>query len=188
MIVKYSGRKVHTGVLLFISALESNTSNSLRLAIRAEGTDDLARTPDLLLVDLLQLLGKVLTVSRATVELERLAGLSTVLNTLVELLENRDIGLLEDGCPIQGTTTSGGGACIVHVVHTGGSKMTSEVMCFKNWMRYIPVLTNKGVERLSSLLDGLVEGFRRGVAICPENLVLGQEKSLDGTHELLSSK
>ena len=64
-----------------------------------------------------------------------------------------------------------------------------------------PFLTYQGVERLSSLLDGLVECLRRRVAVGTENLVLGTEQALylsletestriptseltDGTHEL----
>ena len=64
-----------------------------------------------------------------------------------------------------------------------------------------PFLTYQGVERLSSLLDGLIKCLRRRVAVGTENLVLGTEQALclsleteshriqtskltDGTHEL----
>jgi hypothetical protein len=91
----------------------------LVLRIRTKRADDLPSAPDLLIVDLLQLFGKVLAVSRATVELERLAGLGTVLNALIQLLEHGYVGLLEDRCPVERTAASGGRAGVVHVVHTG---------------------------------------------------------------------
>lgn len=50
----------------------------------------------------------------------------------------------------------------------------------------IPVLSDQGVERLGSLLDGFVESFRRGVSVGTEDLVLSQEKTLDGAHELIN--
>lgn len=115
-------------------------------------------TPDLLVVDLSQLLREVLAVCRAAVPLEGLAGLGTVTDALVELLEDGDVGLLEDGCPVESTTAGGGGAGVEHVVHA--------------------LSTDQGVEGLGGLLDGLVEGFRRGVAVLAEDLVLSQEETL----------
>ena len=74
-------------------------------------------TPDLLLVDLLELLREVLAVSRAAVELERFPSLGTVLDALVELLEHGHVGLLKDGRPVERTTARGRRARVVHVVH-----------------------------------------------------------------------
>lgn len=71
--------------------------------------------------------------------------------------ERRTYGL-ELGCPIESSTTSGGRASVVHVIHT--------------------VLTDEGEKRLGSLLDSLVESLRRGVSVFTENLVLSKEHSL----------
>jgi hypothetical protein len=72
--------------------------------------------------------------------------------------------LLELGGPIESTSSSGGGTGVVHVVHT--------------------VFTDQGEEGLGSLLNGLVESLGGRVAVLSENLVLGEEHSLDTTHEL----
>ena len=45
------------------------------------------------------------------------------------------------------------------------------------------VLGDQGVKRLSGLLDGFVESFRGAVALGAEDLVLGLEDTLDGTHK-----
>ena len=63
--------------------------------------------PDLLVVDLLELLREVLAVGAARVELERLARLRAVLHALVELLEYRQIGLLKDGRPVKSAAACG---------------------------------------------------------------------------------
>ena len=68
---------------------------------------------------------------------------------------------LEFRSPVESTTTSGGRASVVHVVHT--------------------VLTDEGEKRLSGLLDSLVESLRRRVTVLTENLVLSKEHSLYGT-------
>jgi hypothetical protein len=78
--------------------------------------------------------------------------------------DNDNNSLLELGGPVESTSSGSGGACVVHVVHT--------------------VLADQGEQRLGSLLDGLVEGLGRGVAVLSENLVLSEEHSLDTTHEL----
>ena len=75
-------------------------------------------TPHLLRIDLLELLSEVLAVRRTAVVFERLASLCAVLDALVQLLEDGNVGLLDDGRPIKSTTTSSGGARVVHVVHT----------------------------------------------------------------------
>jgi hypothetical protein len=75
--------------------------------------------------------------------------------------------LLELGGPVESTSSSGGGTGVVHVVHT--------------------VFTDQGEERLGSLLNGLVESLGGRVAVLSENLVLGEEHSLDTTHELIVS-
>ena len=64
-------------------------------------------TPDLLLVDLLELLREVLTVCGAAVELETATGLRAVLHALVQALKDRQVGLLEHLCPVERTTTRG---------------------------------------------------------------------------------
>ena len=74
-------------------------------------------TPYLLVIDFRQLFGKVLTVGSASVELKGFASFGAVLHTLVQFLEDGDVGFFEDGSPIKGTTTCGSGACVVHVVH-----------------------------------------------------------------------
>jgi hypothetical protein len=74
-------------------------------------------TPHFLTINLRQLFGKVLTISSTSVELEGFASFGAVLHTFVQFLEDGDICFFEDGCPVEGTTTSGGGACAVHVVH-----------------------------------------------------------------------
>lgn len=122
---------------------------------------------------------EVLSVSLSRVELERSSSLGTVSDGFVQGLEDGQVGpesqraalllsravclLFELGGPVEGTSSGGGGAGVVHVVHT--------------------VFTDQGEERLSGLLDSLVESLGRGVAVLSEDLVLGQEHSLDTTHE-----
>lgn len=89
----------------------------LVLGVGAERAHNLACAPDLLVVDLLELPGEVLAVRSAAVPLEGLAGLGAVLHALVELLEDRDVGLLEYRGPVERATASSGGASVVHVVH-----------------------------------------------------------------------
>lgn len=43
--------------------------------------------------------------------------------------------------------------------------------------------TDERVERLRGLLDGLVEGLGRGVATLTEDLVLGEEHTVDASHQ-----
>ena len=90
----------------------------LLLVVRTQTTHNLARPPDLLLVDLLELLRQVLAVRRTAVELQAAARLGTVAYALVQLLKDGQVGLLEHLGPVKSTTTSGGRACVVHVVHT----------------------------------------------------------------------
>lgn len=61
------------------------------------------------------------------------------------------------------TSSSGGGACGVHVVHT--------------------VLADQGEQRLGGFLDSLVEGFRGRVTVLSQNLVLRSEHALDTAHK-----
>jgi len=58
--------------------------------------------PDLLVVNLFKLAGKVLTVRVMTIKLERLASLSSVTYALVELLKDWSVRHLEDRCPNRG--------------------------------------------------------------------------------------
>ena len=89
----------------------------LVLGVRSEGADGLPSPPDLLVVDFSQLPCEISTVGAPAIELEGLAGLRSILDALVELLKYGSIGLLENGGPVEGTTTGSGGACSVHVVH-----------------------------------------------------------------------
>ena len=75
--------------------------------------------------------------------------------------------LVELGGPVEGTTTSSGGAGVVHVVHT--------------------VLADQGEQGLGGFLDSLVEGFRGRVAVLAEDLVLSKEHALDTAHKLYIS-
>lgn len=50
----------------------------------------------------------------------------------------------------------------------------------------LPLLTNQGVERLCSFLDGLVEGLRGRVAILAEDLILSQEETLYTNSQIMS--
>jgi hypothetical protein len=144
-----------------------------------ETSDGLSGSPDLLLVNLVELLLEIISVCLSGVELERSSGLGTVSNRLVKSLEYgkvspvdqrssliycRGDSLLELGGPVESTSSSGGGTGVVHVVHT--------------------VLADQREEGLGSLLDGLVESLGGRVAVLSENLVLGEKHSLDTTHKL----
>jgi hypothetical protein len=135
----------------------------LFLVLGAEAADGLACTPDLEVVNLLKLLLVLLTVVGLRVVLEGALGLASVGNGIVEVVEDGLEGVLEALAPVNGTTTSSGGACVVHVVHT--------------------VASDQGVEGLGSLLNGLVESLRWGVAALTENLVLSEEHTVDTAHE-----
>ena len=82
----------------------------------------LTSPPDFLVINLLELLGKVLAVRGTAVEFQRFTSFSAVLDTLVELLEDGEVRLFEDGSPIERSATGSGRASIVHVVHTVGGK------------------------------------------------------------------
>lgn len=129
----------------------------------AERADSLAGAPDLEVADLLHLLLEGLAVVGAASVVEGALGLGTVTGGLVELLEEGlEVGLEALG-PVNGTAAGGGGAGLVHVVHAVG--------------------TDQRVEGLGGLLDGLVEGLAGSVAVLTENLVLGEEHTVDTTHE-----
>jgi hypothetical protein len=76
---------------------------------------------------------------------------------------------MSDGCEDErkdetySTSSSGGGACGVHVVHT--------------------VLADQGEQGLGGFLDSLVESFRGGVTVLSQNLVLRSEHALDTAHK-----
>ena len=133
------------------------------LVLRSQAADSLASSPDLKLTDLLHLLLECLTVVWATSVLHGALSLLASLDRVVKVIEDWLESLLEALAPVNGTTTSGGGAGGVHVVHTVG--------------------TNEWVERLSSLLDSLVESLGRRVAVLTENLVLSEEHAVDTTHQ-----
>ena len=125
--------------------------------------DSLSGPPDLQTTDLLHLSLELLTVVLLAVVVEGALGLGTVLDGGVQVVEDGLQGVLELGGPVNGTTAGGGGAGLEHPVHAVG--------------------TNEGVQRLGSLLDGLVEGLRGAVALLTENLVLGEEHTVDTTHQ-----
>lgn len=143
--------------------VNTKPARSNLLVLGAEGADGLAGAPDLHVADLLCLLLEGLAVVGAAGVVEGALGLGTVAGGLVELLEERlEVGLEALG-PVEGTAAGGGGASLVHVVHAVG--------------------TDQGVEGLGSLLDGLVEGLAGGVAVLAEDLVLGEEHTVDTAHE-----
>ena len=72
---------------------------------------------DLLVVNLLELVRKVLTVRAAPVEPECLACLGVITYALLELLEDRPVRRPGDGCPVKGAVASGRRARVVHVIH-----------------------------------------------------------------------
>jgi hypothetical protein len=129
----------------------------------AETTDGLSGAPDLEVVNLLELLVVLLTVVGLRVVLQGALGLAAVLDGGVKIIEDGLEGILEALAPVDGTTTGSGGACSVHVVHAVG--------------------TDQGVKRLGGLLDGLIESLRWAVAALTENLVLGEEHTVDTTHQ-----
>lgn len=123
----------------------------------------LASSPDLERADLLHLLLVALSVVGLRVIFKRALGLGAVLDSVVEVVEDGLEGVLEASLPVESTTASGGRASGVHPVHA--------------------VATNEGVERLGSLLNGLVESLRGRVAALTENLVLSEEHTVDTTHQ-----
>ena len=135
----------------------------LLLALRAERADSLTRTPDLQVVDLLELLVVLLAVVGLRVELERPLRLASILDRVIQVVEDGLQGVLEALAPVDGTAAGGGRAGSVHVVHA--------------------VAADERVQRLGSLLDRLVEGLRRGVTALTENLVLSEEHAVDTAHE-----
>lgn len=133
---------------------------------RSQLPDLLADSPYLHVSDGLELLLQLLSVVRLRVELQGSLGLAAVLGGLVQVLEHGLQGVLEDRVPVQSTTSGGGGARVVHVVHA--------------------VLADQRVQRLRGLLDGLVEGLAWGVAVLPQHLVLGQKHTVDTAHQTAS--
>jgi hypothetical protein len=125
--------------------------------------DSTASPPDLEVADLLHLSLILLSVILLAVVLERPLGLRAVLDRVVQLVEDGLEGILEPGGPIDGATAGSGGAGFVHPVHTVG--------------------TDQRVQALGSLLDGLVESLAGAVATLSENLVLGEEHTVDTTHQ-----
>lgn len=100
------------------------------------------------------------------VVLEGSLGLGTITDGVVEVVEDWLEGILELWRPVDGTTTGSGGAGGVHPVHS--------------------VVTDEWVEGLGGLLDGLVESLGWRVSTLTENLVLGEEHTVDTTHEAAS--
>lgn len=143
--------------------LSFNINSRLLLVLGSERSDGLAGAPDLEITDLLHLCLVLLTVVRLAVVLERSLGLGTILDGVVEGVEDGLQGVLELGAPVDGTTTGSGGASLVHPVHAVG--------------------TDKRVERLGSLLNSLVEGLAGAVAALAEDLILSKEHAVDTTHE-----
>ena len=125
--------------------------------------DSLAGPPDLKTADLLHLSLELLAVVLLAVVLQGALGLGTVLDGGVEIVEDGLQGVLELGGPVNGTAAGGGGAGLEHPVHAVGS--------------------NERVQALGSLLDGLVESLTGAVATLAENLVLGEEHTVDTAHQ-----
>ena len=125
--------------------------------------DSLAGPPDLHAADLLHLSLELLAVVLLAVVLEGSLGLGAVVDSVVQLVEDGLQGRLEAGSPVNGTAAGGGRAGLVHPVHAVG--------------------TDEGVQALGSLLDGLVEGLAGAVATLTEDLVLGEEHTVDTTHQ-----
>lgn len=136
---------------------------NLLLVLGTQSADSLAGAPDLQVADLLKLGLVLLTVVGGTVVLQRALGLRTVLDRVVQGVEDGLQGILEAGGPVNGTTASSGRAGLEHPVHT--------------------VATDQGVQRLGSLLNGLVKGLAGRVAALTQNLVLGEEHTVDTTHQ-----
>jgi len=128
-------------ILMFARAgpLDKPRGHSLGLVIRTERPNGLASPPNLLVVNLSQLLGEILPISRPPVELERLASLSAVPYGFVESFEYWQVGFLEYRGPVESTSAGCGGAGVIHVVHA--------------------VLSDEGEKRLGSLFYGLVESL-----------------------------
>jgi hypothetical protein len=76
--------------------------------LRAEAADSLSGTPDLEVVNLLELGIVLLTVVGLRVVLERALGLAAVLDGGVKVVEDRLKGILEALAPVDGTATGGG--------------------------------------------------------------------------------
>lgn len=125
--------------------------------------DGLAGAPDLQVPDLLHLGLVALTVVLLAVVVERALGLGAVLDRVVQVVEDGLQGVLELGGPVDGATAGGGGAGLEHPVHAVG--------------------TDEGVQALGGLLDGLVEGLAGAVAALTEDLVLGEEHTVDTAHQ-----
>jgi hypothetical protein len=138
-------------------------SQNLFRVLRAEAADSLSSAPDLKFINLLELGVVLLAVVWLRVVLERTLGLASVLNRGVKVVKDGLEGILEALAPVDGTTTGSSRAGSVHVVHAVGA--------------------DQGVQRLCSLLDGLVEGLGWAVAALTENLVLSKEHTVDTTHQ-----
>lgn len=129
----------------------------------AERANSLSGAPDLQVINLLELLVVLLAVVGLRVVLERALGLAAVLDGSVQVVKDGLEGILEALAPVDGTTTGGGRAGSVHVVHAIGA--------------------DQGIEGLGSLLDSLVESLRWAVAALTENLVLSEEHAVDTAHK-----
>lgn len=125
--------------------------------------DSLSCSPDLQITDLLHLSLILLTVILLGVELKGSLSLLSGLDGVIQVVEDWLQSILELSGPIDSTTTSSGRASLVHPVHTVG--------------------TNQWVQRLSSLLNSLVESFTWAVTLLTENLVLCEEHAVDTTHQ-----
>lgn len=125
--------------------------------------NSLAGSPDLQISDLLHLSLILLAVVGLAVVIQRSLGLRTILDAIVQVVEDGLQGILELGGPVDGTTAGSGGASLVHPVHAIG--------------------TNQGVQALSGLLNSLVESLAGAVAALTQDLVLSEEHAVDTAHE-----
>src|SRR6202041_1309804 len=101
--------------------------------------DSLSCSPNLQVTDLLHLSLILLAVIGLGVEVKRSLRLLSGLDRVVQIIEYWFQCILETAAPVDGTTTSSGGASFVHPVHA--------------------VRSNQWVQALGSLLNSLVEGF-----------------------------
>lgn len=91
----------HFGKTYSNPILSSRDSLDLLLGVGPECSNGLAGSPNLLGVDLGQLLVVKFSVVGSVVEFQRSSGLATVTNRLVQRSENGQVGLLELGGPVK---------------------------------------------------------------------------------------
>ena len=147
-------------------------------SLGSETSDSLSGAPDFLGTDLIEFLFKCFSVVFPSTEFQGPLGLAAILDGVIQIVEHGLLSVLyaalegdlesifEFGGPVQGSTSSGGGASFVHPIHT--------------------ICTDERVQTLSSLLDCLIERFRGRMSTFSQNFILRKEHSLNATHETSS--